>query len=81
MLCLVAPGQVFANDQLEEVEGGVKVVLVELQLTAHLLDLTLTCIHKGLLRLWLTGTSRFQTATGLTVLKHLGSQLFTAALV
>jgi len=33
---------VFADNQLEEVEGRVQTVLVELQLAAQLQDLTLT---------------------------------------
>lgn len=54
-------------------------MLVELQLTAQLLDLTLTCTHTGSLHLWLTWTPCPQTVKGLTVLKCLGSRLFTDA--
>ena len=41
MCHLAAAGQLFADHHLEEVEGGVKAVLVQLQLAAQLVDLTL----------------------------------------
>lgn len=40
MLHLAPSCQVLTDDHLEEVEGGVQAVLVQLQLTAQLLDLT-----------------------------------------
>ena len=42
MLCLASTGQVFADNHLEKVEGRVQTVLVQLQLTTQLLDLTLS---------------------------------------
>lgn len=47
MLGLASSGQVFADHHLEKVEGRVQAVLIELQLTAQLLDLTLTWRHTG----------------------------------
>ena len=38
---LAAAGQLFADHHLEEVEGRVQAVLVQLQLAAQLVDLTL----------------------------------------
>lgn len=49
MLRLASSCQMLADRQLEEVEGRVQAVLVELKLAAKLLDLTLTCRHQNLL--------------------------------
>lgn len=45
VLRLASSCQVFTDDHLEEVEGRVQTVLVQLQLTTQLLDLTLTWRH------------------------------------
>lgn len=45
VLRLSSSRQVFADDHLEEVEGRVQTVLIQLQLTAQLLDLTLTALQ------------------------------------
>ncbi len=49
MLHLASSCEVFTDDHLEEVEGRVQTVLVELQLTAELLDLTLPWRHTRLI--------------------------------
>lgn len=43
---LSPPGQMFGDDHLEEVKGCVETVLVQLQLTAQLLNLAPPCGHK-----------------------------------
>lgn len=80
MLGLAASGQVLADDQLEEVEGGVQAVLVELQLTAQLLDLPLTCTQSSVTpAVHLDTKWQDQHPAGLTILKRLSSGLFANA--
>lgn len=51
MLHLASPGQMSADHHLEEVEGRVQTVLVELQLAAQVMDLTLTCTGSDILHI------------------------------